>query len=52
MTNREESLTNGPVELGAPTLTINPPAKSEDTSSKAAPAKEQNDAANKDQPER
>lgn len=37
MTNREMGVTTGPVELGAPTLTINPPAKPEEKASEAPP---------------
>lgn len=50
MTNRDMGVTNGPVELGAPTLTINPPVKPEETVSQAASEKaEPNDAASQDE---
>lgn len=50
MTNHDLGVTNGPVELGAPTLTINPPAKPEETASQAEPKETPNDdAANRNQ---
>lgn len=50
MTNQEMGVTNGPVELGAPTLTINPPVKSEEQASQAESKEAPNDdAANRNQ---
>jgi hypothetical protein len=50
MTNRNENLTTGPVELGAPTLTINPPVKPEETAPQAELKEAPNDdAANRNQ---
>ncbi len=43
MTNRETDFTNGPVTLGAPTLTINPPVKPAETVSQAQPKEKPDD---------
>ena len=53
MTNHDLGVTNGPVELGAPTLTINPSPKLEEQASVASPKEvESKDdvAANPDKP--
>ena len=37
MSNHDLGISNGPVTLGAPTLTINPPSKPDEDVSKALP---------------
>lgn len=43
MTNQDNAFTNGPVTLGSPTLTINPPVKPAETVSQAEPKEKPDD---------
>lgn len=49
MSNQEMGLNNGPVELGAPTLTINPPAKPDEKAGQAKQETESNVEGNQDE---